>query len=115
MNNIKIEINLIKNKGNLLANANVYITTDELGIFILKDFQVWKSSFINSRLNDSINIRPPSVEIKETPGKYRPRIFFKDKKVWEELECQIWHSYQVKCLKEEPPLEDIKIPEEMPF
>lgn len=120
MENIKIKINLKPNHKNLLANADVRITTPELGTIVLKDFQIWKSPNLNTRLGDAINIRPPSVNVY---GKFLPRIFFENKEAWFELESQIWHDFQVEDLKtESAPTptevkvpEDIIIPDDMPF
>jgi hypothetical protein len=118
MNKINIKINLKKDCGNLLANADVGITTDDFGVVVMKDFQIWKSPNNNSRLGDFINIRPPSINFY---GKWRPRIFFEDEKAWFGLEGQIWYAFQMEDLKKESePAEikvtdEIKIPEDMPF
>lgn len=99
MNNIKININLKKDCGNLLANADITLTTIEFGVIVLKDFQIWKSSKENSRLEgEHINIQPPVVKY---VGKFRPRIFFENERVWEEIERQIWNMYTLKTIEED--------------
>lgn len=116
--NIKIKLNLDKKCENLLANADVGIDTDEFGVIVMKDFQIWKSPQFNSRLQDAINIQPPVIKYS---GKFRPRIFFENKEVWFELESQIWYAFQVEGSKKESAFTEIIIPDEtknsedMPF
>ena len=73
--NVKISI-LLKDKGNLLANANVSFVTLEFSTVTLKDFQIWKSPIYNSRLEDNINIQPPGIMIY---GRFRAKAYFEEK------------------------------------
>lgn len=91
-NNIKIEI---KNKGKLLANANVLLDTVEFGQINIKAFQIWQSNHLNTRLGSYINIKPPSQ-------RYFLFIFFESEKGWIKLEKEIWRSYQNKVAEETP-------------
>ncbi len=90
-NDIKIKI-ILKDKGKLLANANIYLPTLEYGIVVIKGFQVWKSERENTRLhNDMLNIQPPS-----TWGKYKGNItfvFFEDEPKWYKIESLIYDKY----------------------
>ncbi len=94
--NIKINIK-IKNKGNLLANANLSLLTKDFGWINIKDFQIWRSSNLNSRLEDNINIQPPSINVH---GKYIAKIFFEDIKKWEKIEEEIYYAYMRKTAEE---------------
>lgn len=106
INDIKINILIKKDKGNLLANANVSIPTQQFGIVTLKDFQIWKSSIHNERLADNINIQPPGIMIY---GHFRSKAFFEDKESWYRLEFEIYQSY-TKILSKLPE-EEINIDE----
>lgn len=86
MKEIKITL---KNKGNLLANASVVIET-EFNKVTIKGFQIWRSTFTNGRLQEKINILPPSLMMY---GKYIPFIYFEDKEKWYDLEMQIYSQY----------------------
>jgi hypothetical protein len=90
--NIKIEIK-IKNKVKLLANANLILLTNDFGWVSIKDFQIWESNVYNKRLQDFINIKPPSVRVF---GRYLDRIFFEDSEQWEILEKLIFDAYKQK-------------------
>jgi len=92
---IKITITS-KNKGNLLANATVSIFTLPFGFITIKNFQIWVSQHLNDRLQERINIIPPSVH---AYGRYIPIVFLEDKKLWEELERLIYSEYSSKIKK----------------
>lgn len=121
---VNIDIKNEPDLPNLLANAEVTIYSENFGPIVMKDFQIWISPNLNSRLGVSINIRPPAVKYY---GKWRPRIFFTDDHKWEYLERVIYESYQSQKLKQSPTggntnrignnpeVEDIKIPDDMPF
>lgn len=96
--NIKIEIK-IKNKVKLLANANLMFLTDGFGWITIKDFQIWNSSLCNRRLNEYINIEPPSIRVF---GKYLKRIYIEDVKQWEKIEKLIFDEYQKKVAESAP-------------
>lgn len=83
-----------KNKGNLLANATVSIFTLPFGFITIKNFQIWVSQHFNERLQEKINIIPPSVH---AYGRYIPIVFFEDKKLWEELERLIYSEFSSKA------------------
>lgn len=96
--NIKIEIK-IKDVGNLLANANLEILTDGYGWVTIKDFQIWVSNNLNSRLNENINIQPLSIN---AHGNYLKKVFFEDSSQWEKIESEIFDAYKKKLLEEVP-------------
>lgn len=84
---VKIQV-LIKNKGQLLANATISFETVYFGLVTIKDFQIWRSQIFNSRLQDSINIKPPTGY-----SWTRVTVFFEDKEKWSELELEIYNAY----------------------
>jgi len=90
--NIKIEIK-IKNNAKLLANANLMFLTEDFGWITVKDFQIWSSNLCNRRLNEFINIEPPSIRV---AGKYMKRIYIEDLKQWEKIEKLIFNAYKEK-------------------
>lgn len=100
MEDVKITIRL-KNIKTLLANANVSLNTTLFGFVTIKGFQIWKSTNFNSRIQQAINITPPS---KPSFGHYVQLVFFEDIKLWYELESQI-HSAYIKELNKSKSLE----------
>lgn len=92
MEDTKITI-IIKNKGRLIANANVSIETVLYGFVTIKGFQIWISNRLNGRLQEYINISPPSILIY---GKYSRQVFFEDEKKWEQLEEAIYNKLKEK-------------------
>lgn len=90
MNNVdgdvKIKV-LIKNKGKLLANANIAIETVTFGFITIKGFQIWSSTRFNERLQEAINITPPT---KQAYGHFIQQVFFEDKDKWFGLEEKIY-------------------------
>ena len=105
--NIKINIK-IKNKGSLLANADLLILTNDYGWVSIKDFIIWESKNFNERLGEKINIEPLSVNVH---GKYIKKVFIENLTDWEKMEKEIYEAY-VKKVEEETP---INVPEEIPF
>ncbi len=87
--NVKIKI-VIKNKGNLLANATIRISTYDYGFVAIKSFQIWRSQIFNSRLKDNINIQPPGKKIFSG---YYSFVFLEDIQGWYELEQTIYLAY----------------------
>ena len=111
--NDKIKINIkIQNRGKLLANANITLLTEGFGWITIKGFQIWESDILNNRLNEKINIKPTSQ--RTAFGKYLAIVFIEDQISWGKMEKEIYEAYKNKQLSEEP-IEDIVIPEEMPF
>lgn len=102
--NIKIKV-FLKDKNNLLANATVSFNTISYGFVTIKDFQIWRSKNFNERLQEAINITPPT---RNMHGHFLPTIFLEDRKKWYELESKIYDTY---CLakNEETKKEDLKI------
>ncbi|KKQ89242.1 MAG: hypothetical protein UT12_C0019G0011 [Candidatus Curtissbacteria bacterium GW2011_GWC2_38_9] len=86
---VKITVYL-KDKNNLLANATVSIPTIEFGYVTIKDFLIWKSNNLNERLQEYINITPPT---KQFYGRYHPGVFFEKKDCWYKLEEKIYDAY----------------------
>lgn len=89
---VKIKI-VIKNKGNLLANATIHVSTYNYGFITIKSFQIWESHVFNNRLKDNVNIQPPG---KVAYGHYYPHVFFEDPQKWYELEQEIYTAYLEK-------------------
>ncbi|HWA52328.1 MAG TPA: hypothetical protein VG895_04730 [Patescibacteria group bacterium] len=92
---VKITI-LWKDKGNLIANANISIETVSFGFITIKGFQIWKSEVQNSRLQESINITPPS---KPMYGHYFKIVFLENEKSWFELERRLYGKFLEKRIK----------------
>ena len=88
---VKITV-FIKNQKNLLANATVSFETIYFGFVTIKDFQIWRSKNLNSRLQEYINIKPPSRYIWT---RFVERVFFEDTEKWYELEAEIYNKYFV--------------------
>ena len=99
--NIKI---ILKDKPNLLANANVSINTIELGFVTIKNFVIWRSTYFNERLQEAINIEPP-----KTQGFRRtPIVFFETRDKWFDLERQIYDAFNVsRAGKEEIDIDEV--------
>lgn len=108
MENVKIVI-YIKNIRALLANANLTLKTSEFGNIVIKGLPIWKSNRFNERLQENINITPPS---KSNYGKYVDLVFFENKETWFEIERLIYSAYREKLNKKED--EDVN-PEDIPF
>ncbi len=95
MNSISVNVNVwvdirLKDKGNLLANANISISSSVFGRVTIKNFQIWQSKEFNRRLNAPINISPPANKFR---GKYHYVIFFESDEVWLEIENIIYEEY----------------------
>src|SRR3990167_6757902 len=95
--NVKIRI-FIKDKGNLLANATVSLETVYFGWITIKDFQIWRSQNLNSRLQEYINIKPLQRNVW---GKWLDRVFFEDTEKWYELEQRIYDAYFLARTKQD--------------
>lgn len=83
----------LKNNGNLLANADVPISTIDFGVIIIRNFQIWKSEFHNSRLKDYVNITPPSIAKEGRKNHYHMYIDKSHKEDWFKLEQYIYDAY----------------------
>ena len=90
--NVKIKIFFPKKESRLLANATVSIATIEYGFVTIKGFQIWISSNLNDRLQEAINITPPSRQIY---GRYVPFVFLESKESWYRLEERIYDAYHL--------------------
>lgn len=89
MQDVKIKV-YIKDKGNLIANANISVNTILFGFITIKGFQIWKSPHFNERLQEAINIQPPS---KLVFGKYIIQVYFENRDKWFELEQMIYDAF----------------------
>lgn len=107
--NLKIKI-VLKDKNNLLANANITIKTVAFGYVTIKGFQIWKSNKFNDRLQEPLNVAPPS---KQAFGRYIQIVFLEDAKRWYELESRIYGAYLDVRNKSKIEYEDID-PEDLP-
>lgn len=104
--NKRITIILKENKGNLLANAHISINTAEFGFVTIKGFQIWRSKNFNERLQEAINIQPPTKSSYGRPYKF---VFFEDKKLWCELELIIYEEYIKARSKNEVRSEEVNL------
>lgn len=85
---LKITI-LMRNKPKLLANANISFNSS-FGMVTIKGFQIWKSPSYNSRLQEAVNITPPSIQFR---GTYVQQVFFENKENWYEMERLIYSEF----------------------
>lgn len=95
MRDVNIKV-FIKDKGNLIANSNVSINTVLFAFVTIKGFQIWRSDCFNERLQEKINITPPT---RPAYGRYIPQVFFEDKNKWFELEQMIYNAFNTERLK----------------
>lgn len=99
--NCKIKIYPKTNKGNLLANATVSLNTVVYGFTTIKNFQIWRSRLLNSRLNEYINIVPTSIN-------RFTQVFFENEDGWFLLEKTIFNVFSdVSLGKEEIDIDEI--------
>ena len=110
MEDIEIVI-FIKNKGNLLANANLILKTSGFGNIVIKGLPIWKSSRLNERLQENINITPPS---RQSYGRYIDLVFFENRKIWFEIERLVYSAYLKKKNKTVIVNESVD-PKDIPF
>lgn len=108
--NVKIKIVFPKKQMRLLANANISLNTIEYGFITIKGFQIWPSSQMNTRLQEEINITPPSRMLF---GRYYPFVWIEDEKQWHELEGRIYDAYH-KAKNKQVDSEKVN-PEDIPF
>lgn len=104
----------IKNIKSLLANCDVTLETLDFGPVTIKGFQIWKSNHIHPRLQEEINITPPTVR---SYGKYISTVFFNVAAKWEGLEQGIYTEYHKeisKAGKEVANLDEVN-PNDIPF
>lgn len=87
--NLKIHI-IFKDEGRLLANVHISIKTHEYGFITLKSFRIWKSDRMNERLQEQLNITPPSQKVY---SKYIPLIFIEKIEDWSALEKRIYDAF----------------------
>ncbi len=102
MRDVSIKI-ILKNKNNLLANANISVNTEAFGYVTLKGFQIWKSIHNNDRLNDYINITPAKIPAR---GNFFNIIFFESSDKWYLLEKIIYEKFRA-TKEEEIDIEEI--------
>ncbi len=106
---IKIFIFLKDNpKSRLIANATVCIDTLAFGNITIKYFQIWKSTLMNEKLQEAINIKPYAIKVFN--AKYLPVLFFNDPKAWERIELRIYDAY---CLAKSNKNRSISISEDI--
>lgn len=105
-----IKIFLNKTESRLLANADVTFESPEYGSITAKYFQIWRSQFVNKKLdNDKINIEPPST--KNNPNVIKCEFFrVEDEEKWFELMYQIYDAYKNAIKGKEE-----MVTEKMPF
>src|SRR3989338_3273357 len=97
--NVKIKITFPKKITKLLANATVSLNTVEYGFITIKGFQIWPSPNMNTRLQEQINITPPSRQIY---GKYMTFVYIENPESWQRLEERIYDAYHLAKTKNDP-------------
>lgn len=91
IDNVDVRITiLLKEQPHLIANATVSLRTTIFGFVTIKGFQIWKSPRFNDRLQEAINITPPTKQIF---GKYFHQVFFENPKEWIALESRIYDVF----------------------
>jgi hypothetical protein len=91
MDDLKITV-FLKDKNNLVANVTLSFNTIAYGFITIKDFQIWKSKNFNERLQEPINISPPTRNVY---GRYLPTVFLERKEKWYEIESKIYDAYNL--------------------
>lgn len=86
---VKISI-VLREQPKLIANATVSLRTSIFGFVTIKGFQIWKSPRFNERLQEAINITPPT---RQMFGKYIDLVFFESGKGWIALESKIYDAF----------------------
>lgn len=113
--NVEISIFFPEKQSSLLANATVSLRTIEYGFVTIKGFCIWISSRLNDRLQEKINITPPSKQIR---GRYRPIVFVEEPiDNWYCLEARIYDAYhkaKIKIKYKQKQNEDVN-PNDIPF
>jgi len=94
MENVMIKV-YIKDTKNVLANAHITVDSD-FGKITIKNFVIWKSPKHNERLQEYINIEPPTLRIY---SRYQKLVFFEDVNMWIELERKIYDAYRIEQTK----------------
>jgi hypothetical protein len=89
-----------KENSKLLANVDITIETQSLGELTIKNFQIWKSEILNSRLGEKVNISPPTLG---HLGNHFKIVFFEEPDCWEMLEKVIWEKYTEETTGERNP------------
>ena len=109
---VKITITM-KDKDNLIANATVSVKTEIYGWITIKNFCIWKSPILNDRIQEQINITPPSFR---GVGKFHPLIFVEDEKLWHALESRIYDAFHLERSKKSMDGNNEGVdPEDIPF
>ncbi len=86
---VKITI-FLKDSPKLLANATVSMETIYFGFVTIKGFQIWNSRIFNERIQEAINIRPPTIIVYGHPYQF---VFFENEQKWFELESKIYDAF----------------------
>ncbi len=94
--NVNIKVFLKEGDSRLIATATVSVSTVDFGYVTIKGFQVWKSENLNGRLQEYINITPPTTMIK---GGRIYLIFFEDREKWYGLEERIYDAFRLCKVK----------------
>src|SRR3989344_8904358 len=92
MENEDVKITIILKKGSpkLLANATISIETVYFGFITIKGFQIWNSRIFNERLQEAINIVPPTIMPYGHPYTF---VFFEKEQKWFDLETRIYEAF----------------------
>jgi DNA-binding cell septation regulator SpoVG len=92
INNIKVNIKL-SDSDKYLARATVII--DDL--LEIHGWRISQSEHFDQRFQESIWIQPPAY--RSGFGKWRPIVFFDNKKVYENIETEIYDQYHLAKTK----------------
>jgi len=106
---VRITIILKNSSNNLLANATISIETTYFGFVTIKGFQIWRSRVFNERLQEAINVKPPTIMPYGRPYQF---VFFEDKQKWFELESKIYDSFvKIRDISKNDDSENINLDE----
>lgn len=112
--NVKIKIYFPKTESKYVATAVVSVRTVEFGFLTIKMFRIWKSPYLNSRLQEKINITPPALVMY---GATKQLIFIENADEWFRLEALIYDAYHLAVTKQhkrQPVNEDVN-PDDVPL
>lgn len=104
----------LKPKGNIMAQANVSLKIASQNFITIKGFVIWKSTWIDPRFQEQVNITPPRRYIK---GTWLDLVFFENIVDWSQMEEKIYSAYFKAKSEEDKKLiknEDVD-PDGIPF
>lgn len=96
----------------MIARADVTLRIYDSEYVRIRGFILWHSKVLNNRLQQHINIKPPSTSEK---GKWTETVHFLNKNSWENLEMIIYSAYlEFQKRGEDTGIQDID-PDDLPI